>query len=375
MPDLSGNLMRRAFIDAPGSDFTIRRLPIPQPKPHEALLRITVSTVCALTDLGTIDGYHPPHGSAAHGMLPHDLRIQLGTTASDVSCAYYPSLHYMDAAYPAAMGHEAAGIITELGSQANQADHLVFPEQPLSVGDRVATYKVYGGYGDYSALAVNNLIKVPEFMTDEEASLFEPLIANYNCLRRCWSIAEPGTVVIIGQGCQGLLATQISRALGAKRIIVSEPSRYKRALAIELGADAAIDPATANSVHEVERLTNSAGADLVIECVGSEEAIQSVPFLVRRGGMVAQIGAVTRPVKFDYGYTHFKHFIVVPVDYIPTLRDIAEQVADVLELIRTGAITPGRLVTHRFALDEIQDAFDLIRSRLDEIVKVAILIS
>ena len=361
--------MKAAFIDAPGGKFNIREIDIPKPDSREALLRITVATVCSQTDLGTIDGFHPPHASGANGMLPHDLRIQLSNAPFDVSRPYYPELSYAAAAFPAAMGHEAAGVVVALGADANLPENLVFPDQPIAVGDRVATYKVHGGYADYSSLAVNNFIKAPEFLTDEDASLIEPLLANYNCLRRCWSIAEPSTVVIIGQGCQGLLSTQIARALGAKFIIVSEPSRFKRGLALELGADVAIDPRETNVVREVERLTNSIGADLVVECVGREETVRSLPFLVRRGGMVAQIGAVTKPVTFDYGYTHFKHFIVVPADHIPTLRDVAGDARAILDLIRTGSLTPGRLITHRFRLDEIQAAFDLIRSAPDDLVK------
>lgn len=71
-------LMRQAYIEAPRGKFAIRRVPIQVPGPDQALLRVTVATICSRTDLGTIDGFHPPHGSAAAGMLPHDLRIELG---------------------------------------------------------------------------------------------------------------------------------------------------------------------------------------------------------------------------------------------------------------------------------------------------------
>jgi L-iditol 2-dehydrogenase len=365
-------MMRQAFIDAPGSEFVVRQMPIPCPGPAEALIRVTVATICSRTDLGAIDGLHPPHGSAAAGMLPHDLRLQLGRVDHDVSRPYYPSQAHHQAAFPAVMGHEAAGIVEQLGQDANDRDNLVFPDQPLAVGDRVATYRVHGGYSDYAVLTTNNLVKVPDFMSDEDASLIEPLIANYNCLRRCWSISEPQSILILGQGCQGLFATQIARALGARMIIVSEPSQHKRKLASDLGADVALDPASSNIVHAVERLTGLAGADLVIECVGDEDAIRSVPFLVRRGGMVAQIGALTRPVTFDYGYTHFKHFMVIPVDLFHTLRDISDQVAELIELIRTAKVQPAKLISHRFGLDEIQAAFSLIRACPDELVKVAI---
>jgi threonine dehydrogenase-like Zn-dependent dehydrogenase len=62
----------------------------------------------------------------------------------------------------------------------------------------------------------------------------------------------------------------------------------------------------------------------------------------------------------------------VPMDYIPTLRDVAKEVGEILALIKTGAIKPSRIITHRFSLDELQSAFDLIRSQPEGLAKVAI---
>jgi threonine dehydrogenase-like Zn-dependent dehydrogenase len=98
-----------------------------------------------------------------------------------------------------------------------------------------------------------------------------------------------------------------------------------------------------------------------------------MPFLVRRGGMVAQISAVTQPVTFDYGYVHFKHFMIVPCDYFCAFREISDQLTELLQLIDRRAIDLRRLVSHRFSLDDIATAFDLLDAGPgDEVVKVAI---
>jgi L-iditol 2-dehydrogenase len=364
--------MQQAFVAAPNQPVAIRTVLVPDPGPAEALIRVHVATVCAMTDLNTVRGDHPPHGSAVRGMLPHDLRRQLGRSATDVSEPFYPPRAFTEPAFPSAMGHEAAGSVVALGSRANQPDGLVFPDAPLRVGDRVTTNRVHGGYGEYAVVGTDNLLKVPDFMTDEEASLMEPLVANYNCLRRCWSIREPEAVLVVGQGCQGLLATQVVRALGARRVVVSEPSAYKRKLALQVGADAALDPRSSSVVEEADRLTAGHGFDLLVECVGSEATIRAMPFLVRRGGMVAQISAVTRPVTFDYGYVHFKHFIIVPCDYFVSYREVSGQLRELLQLVESGAIDLRSLVTHRFGLDQIASAFDLLEQGPPEVVKVAI---
>ena len=367
--------MKSVIVEAPGAPLTVQSVPTPEPVEGELLLRLSVATICALTDLGTLDGWHPPHKSAIDGMLPHDLRIHLRRHEGDPSRPFYPSRTFGSSGYPAALGHEAAGQIVAFGPDANSAGRRVRPDRPLSIGERVGTYRLHGAYSEYAAIDTENVFSVPEFMSDEEASLIEPLIANYNCLKRCWTIRPAATVVVIGQGCQGLLATQACRALGASWICVVEPSAYKRRLALTLGADLAIDPTRSNVVHEVERLTSGRGADLVVECVGAEETIRSIPFLVRRGGIVGQIGACTKPITFDYGYVHFKHFIVVPADYFENLCAVAEQVAEVIDLIDNGKIKLGPLITHRLSLADVPAAFDLIRARPDDLIKIAVSLS
>lgn len=364
--------MKQAFLSRPGERLAFREVPIPRPAAADVLIKISVSTICTMTDLQIMAGLHPPHDSAVEGMLPHDLRLSLNRQREQPLRDQYP-LHTFDGlAFPAAMGHEAAGTIVDLGPDANLSSLLVFPDQQLRRGDRVATFKVRGAYGEYASLPSSNVVKLPPSMTDDEGSLFEPLVINYNCLHRCFSIRPPRSVAVLGQGCQGLLATQIVRALGARQVIVTEPLVHKRVLALELGADTAIDPYAVNTVHEIERLTGGRGVDLVVECVGAEETVRLLPYLVRRGGMIAQIGAITRPVTFDYGYVHFKHFMVVPSDYVRTLKEVADQVADVLTLVQQQKIQLRKLITHRFDFAAINEAFDLLRDHSGSAVKVAV---
>jgi alcohol dehydrogenase len=373
MNDSSGSsLMRQAFLSAPGSELSIREIPIARPSAREVLVEINVATICAGTDLAIIAGLHPPHDPAVAGMLPHELRLHLGNDAPNSLSELYPQHVYQGVIFPTTMGHEAAGTIRVLGSEANHPESLVFEGKTLSVGDRVATFQIPGGYSEYSCLPSSNVVKIPEFMTDDEASLLEPLLLNYNCLRKCWALQEPVTVAVLGQGFQGLLATQLVRALGAKLVIVSEPRPHKRRLALELGADVALDPQDTNIVHEVERLTGGQGVDLVVECVGIEETVRAVPYLVRRTGMVAQIGAVTTPVTFDYGYIHFKNFLIMPCDRILSFRQVADQVAEIIDLIKSATINLQGLITHRFELRNINAAFRLLRDQSEGVVKVAI---
>lgn len=362
--------MKQAVVRAPGAGIELREVALPACKDDQVLVAVAVATVCGQTDLAIMRGEHPPHDAAVDGMLPHDLRAIVGKVDGDVSAPYYPRRRFSGACFPAPMGHEAAGVIAALGPRARSEESAHTP--PLAVGDRVATFKIRGGYAEYAALSARNVLRLPDSLSLDEGSLFEPLMINYNCLRRCWSIREPRTVLVLGQGCQGLISTQLARALGARTIIISEPTRRKRELGLELGADVAIDPRTTNLVDSVERVTDGAGADLVVECVGREETVRSLPFLVRRGGMVAQVGAITRAVKFDYGYVHFKHFIVVPSDYFRSLSEVSGQAAELLGHLTRKEVNLSRLVSHRFPLERIADAFHMLRTDPDAVVKIAI---
>lgn len=372
MRERTADLMTQAYLPEAGARVHFRQVPVPTPGRWDVLVRINVATMCALTDLGIIAGLHPPHHAGAAGMLPHDMRVHLGRVDGDPLREFYPTETYPRPPFPTVMGHEGAGTIVALGPGANSSDELVFPDQPLAQGDRVATIQLDGAYGEYSVIESKSVIKIPEYMSDDEASLLEPLMGNYNCLRHCWAIRSARTVAVLGQGCQGLMATQVARALGAELIIASEPLAHRRAMALELGADVALDPTKVHVVDEVLRLTKSRGVDLVAECAGVSSTIQAAPYMVRHGGILAQIGAHTSPVTFDYGLVHLKHFMIIPSDEIVSFRQHADQVREILDLIKERRIRLAPLVTHRFGIGEINDAFDLLRSANDGVVKIAI---
>ena len=364
--------MRQTIVTGINQPLSFREVTIPNPKSSEIVIKIKAATICTSTDFDIIAGLHAPHDLAVEGMLPHDLRVYL-RSEHNLPWDLYPQKLFPKKPFPSPMGHEAAGEIIELGSNTNNVDNLVFSSEKLALGDRVATYKIPGAYSDYSCLDSGNVVKVPDSMSDEEASLIEPLIINFNCLKRCFGYGKCEVVAILGQGCQGLFATQIARILGAKTIIVTEPLEYRRELALTSGADVALNPCQVNIVHEIEKITNGVGVDLAIECAGLSETIQTLPYITKRGGIIGQIGAISVPVMFDYGYIHFKHITVIPVDYVPSLRMISSQVKEVLQLIEQKKLRPGVVITHTFPLDRVNEAFLLLREKRGMVIKVAII--
>ena len=152
------------------------------------------------------------------------------------------------------------------------------------------------------------VIKVPDNLTNEEASLFEPWTVLW---APCQTAIKYGDVVcILGQGALGSFATQWARINGAKTIITSEPIPYKRELSKKFGADIVLDPTTQDITAEIDKITNGIGCDVVFECAGEPETIKLLPYITRYDGTIVQIGACCDPVYVDWGYIHFKGLLV-----------------------------------------------------------------
>ena len=121
---------------------------------------------------------------------------------------------------------KAWGVIEAIGPMPDESpyrtlmDEGLKREQPLKVGDRVAMAATIGGYGEYVITNLDECVRLPDVLTDEEASLFEPCGVVHSVIKQ---IVRPlDDVLILGQGALGLLATQMAKVYGAKRIITTE---------------------------------------------------------------------------------------------------------------------------------------------------------
>jgi 2-desacetyl-2-hydroxyethyl bacteriochlorophyllide A dehydrogenase len=206
---------------------------------------------------------------------------------------------------PVILGHEHSGVIVEKGELASK----------LSIGDKVAIdpniycghcdycrkgmvnfcenlsalgVSVNGGFAEYSIVPTSQAYILPSDFDLSISAFSEPLSC---CLRGIeHADIKPGnTVVIIGGGSIGLLMVQLVRNSGASKIILLEPDSYKQKLGIELGADCSLNPYDEKIFKEIEELTNSQ-VDVVIECVGSKDSVDSAIKIVGKGGKVIIFG-------------------------------------------------------------------------------------
>jgi len=348
--------MKQAWLMGKGGPWEIREVPIPKPGPGQLLIKMKASSICNQTDLNTIRALHPPEDLQLTFMLPHHLRIwdnRIPDALSDV----YPARPHRRKPFPTIMGHEGMGEVVEVGPYIKKEETLLAANIDFKPGDRVASFNTRAAFGEYVLLDRNETIKVPDSVSNEEASLLEPGIVVYSVVENVVSITD--TVCILGQGALGLIATQLARVRGASRIIVSEPIAMKRKLAKKFGADITIDPSTTNVVHEIEKLTDGKGVNAIIEAAGVPGTIRVLPYIAGVGAMIGQIGACCVPVMVDWSYIHFKAMQVVSV---MSQANWVNFMKTSMGLLASGKLNVKPMITHRYKLEDIDKAFKDVES-------------
>ncbi|MGI6375227.1 MAG: zinc-dependent alcohol dehydrogenase [Anaerolineae bacterium] len=334
--------MRQGFFPALHQLPVVRDAPVPVCHDGEALVKVHLASICNLTDTHTIEGLHPPH----HLWIDHFTNP--------------PN------SFPAPMGHEAAVEVLEVGRGV----------KGLKPGDRAFTVRASEMFAEYAAIQPGDATLIPDSISWEVAAPLEMLTAVWPVVEEC---VRPGDrVVILGQGASGLIATQLARLNGAAQLIVVEPHAYRRALGLALGADVALDPAAVDVEQAVVELTGG-GAHAVIECVGAPETLGLTVRLLKRkglsdegyGGIIGVFGACRQPAPFDFMMLHWKGARLCTAAGSRFGYTGYSRVACV-NLVERGLFRFEPLITHKFPMEALPLAFDMIMRHRDRFVKVLV---
>ena len=276
---------------------------------------------------------------------------------------------------PTPMGHEYCGIVEEIGSAVTKVKPGQFVIGSFFASDNTCpTCQI--GYqascqhrelvGGAQAgrlrvpLADGTLVATPEMPPPE---LIPSLLTASDVLGTGWFAADaanvkPGkTVVVVGDGAVGLLAVLAARQLGAERIIAMSRHEPRQKLAREFGATDIVTGRGDEGVAEIKELTGGLGAHSVIEAVGTQESMMQAIRSTRPGGHVGYVG-VAHGVELDGQELFFSHVHLhggpAPVrQYLPELVD----------LIWTRQINPGRVFDLTLPLDQVADGYRAMDER------------
>lgn len=342
--------MRAAVLHAPGN-FGLTEIPTPTPGPDEVLLRVEATTLCG-TDLRLISGAKTA-GVRPGVVLGHEIAGRVESVGENVD------------GYP--VGAQATVSIVV---SCNHCANCLAGREHFCENLELFGYGIDGGLAEYllvpaRAVASGNVILTPE-MPARTLCLAEPLSCVLNGASQFNT--QPGeTVVVLGAGPIGLLHTQLARLQGASNVIVTNRSARRRALALALGATHAVDPTSEDVAAVVSEVTNGRGADVVIVAIGALDLANQALELAGTGGRVNYFAGFPKgsTAVMDPNLIHYKELVVTGGS-----NARRSDVHRAVQVLASGAIDADKIVTHTFALDDVDQAIEAVENKLG--VKVCV---
>ncbi len=206
-------------------------------------------------------------------------------------------------------------------------------------------------------------------MTDEQAVLLADIASTGISNAEAAPVRIGDAVVVFAQGLIGLCATAGARLMGASLIIGIDGDDTRLAMARRMGANVVLDYRAVDVLAEIKRLTGG-GADVAIEALGTQQTFESALRCLRPGGTLSSLGVYSGKLQMPYDAFSAglgDHRIVTTL--CPGGK---ERMRRLLTLVQSGRLDPTPLITHRFSLDEIPQAYQLFGERSDGVLKVAI---
>jgi len=235
-----------------------------------------------------------------------------------------------------------------------------------STGHEHYGFRVNGAYAQYQKYSVRSVNHLPDNVTYGEASMVDTTGVALHGLELA-GVTVGGTVAVIGPGPIGLSAMRLAKAMGAaKVIIIGRGARLQSAK--RLGADEIVDFESQDPVEAVRELTGGIGVDEAYECSGAKGTFNQAVRMVRKGGHVALIGVSTAGVMEEIPFKYVTHNEILVVGS----RANANVSNKVLSLMSTEQLKVKEFITHKFALDDFDEALDTFVKRKGNAIKVVI---
>jgi threonine 3-dehydrogenase len=305
----------------------------------------------------------------------NDVLIRMKKTAicgTDIHIYNWDAWAQKTVPVPMQVGHEYCGEIVEVGSEV----------RGFAPGDRVSgeghvtcghcrncragrrhlcrnTIGVGvnrpGCFAEYMVLPATNVFKLPAAITDEIASILDPL---GNATHAALSFDLVGEdVLITGAGPIGIMAVAIARHVGARHVVITDVNDYRLDLARKMGASRALNVAHDSIEQAMQDLDMEEGFDVGLEMSGNPVAFRDLLKSMHHGGRVALLGIPPSDVAIDWNEVIFKGLVIKGIYG----REMFETWYKMAAMLQSGLdVTP--IITHRFAIDDYQRAFETMNS-------------
>jgi threonine 3-dehydrogenase len=273
---------------------------------------------------------------------------------------------------PMAVGHEFSGEIVEVGSDVRgfKEGDRVSAEGHITCGvcrncragrrhlcantEGIGVNRA-GAFADYIAVPAFNVFKLPDVISDDMASILDPF---GNATHTALSFDMVGEdVLITGAGPIGIMAVAIARFCGARHVVITDVNDYRLELARKMGATVALNVTSGSIDATMKELGMSEGFDVGMEMSGNPSAFRDMVRTMHHGGNVALLGIPPSDMAIDWNDVIFKGLVLKGIYG----REMFETWYKMSSMLQSGLdVTP--VITHRFPVDDYQEAFELMES-------------
>jgi threonine dehydrogenase-like Zn-dependent dehydrogenase len=301
--------------------FEIEEVDVPEIEPDEVLVRVVVSGVCASELEPWVEG--PPDGEVR---------------------------------YP---GHEVSGVVAEVGADVDG----------IAVGDRVGVWVTERGFAEYVAVKAAYCFPAGGGPLDE--ALAEPIACAANAVEAA-DVRLGDDVVVIGAGFMGNLVHNLVALRGVRQLIVADARPDALERAAKLGATRVVDVTRESLPDVVRSLTEGRGADVTFECTGTQAALSTTGDTTRMSGKIAIVGYHQgRAREIPLAHWNWMAFTIVNAHF-REISTIMRGMSIGMRLLAAGELSMTGLVSHRFPIEKINDAFATLRDKPDGFAKAVI---
>lgn len=350
----SNQTMKASVFVEPGQ-IKLQEKPVPKVGPRDALLRVTTTTICG-TDIHILKGEYPVEPGLTVGHEPVGVIEEMGEAVEGYEAGQRV---VAGAITPCGQCHAClGGSLAECGGK---------PMGGWRLGNTID-----GCQAEYVLIpnATANLAPIPDGLTDEQVLMCPDIMSTGFGGAESGRIRIGDTVAVFAQGPIGLCATAGAKLMGASRIFAVDAVPERLAMSHAFGADVTIDYKKHDPIEAIMEATEGRGVDVAVEALGTQATFENCLRVLRPGGVLSSLGVysgkLTLPLDaFAAGLGD--HTVVTTL--CPGGK---ERMRRLMSVLASGRADLRPMVTHRFSLDQIEEAYELFMNQRDGVLKVAI---
>ena len=342
--------MKAAIFKELGTPLVMGEVPKPEVNANEILMKVKAAAIC-IADIYSIKGERPLQ-------LPH------------------------------IMGHEAAGIVAEVGSEVrnfkpgdrilgnaivtcNQCYYCKRDQEQVCENHKImgTDTGTQGAFAEYYKLPAENMYHLPEEIPFDQATVItSPLASAYHGVRVA-DIQKGDTVVVYGAGAIGYHAMLGALTYDDVRVFMVDTVDEKLELAKKAGAAAVINAEHEDPVDAVRRLTDGRGAAVAIEAVGSLKTVNQAILSVRKAGRAVLMGAPWEKIVFEFE-NYRRDFLFKELKISSSITNRKDEMEPLIELVKTKRIDLSHSISLTLPFEKINDGIKIVRNNVGNPIRV-----